>query len=1042
MRIPSLIVLLLSISAFTFGQTPQASFTSVPVAVAGSISICSGDVVSFVNTSSQTLPGSTYSWNFGSGASPSTASGPGPHSVTFTGGSSFTVPVTLTVNNNNSSPTSTSSVTVNVTSVVTPALSLLSSGAGFSTATFNNLLLFKNCGSQTSALFEFQSNFSSATTQLFNWGDGSSSTQSSMTGNLISHTFPIGQFTVTHTVTVNGCTSSREYIVFNGEAPVISITGSGQNFCIPSPFTVDISSNNVPINYSVAFSDGSPSMVFSTASDTTLSYIFTTTSCGIDYVFAPGVPPIENSFSVSVVGQNLCSTNGLPTVLTLGPITVSSGPTANFTYSPASPICEGEDVTFENTTIAGENITSSGCNSQYTYYWLPVQTTGYTLNTGTFGSSNGFTGTNYDYTQWTSGSNELNITFSTPGTYQFWLYTANSCGIDSIMQQLVINPTATVVANPVTQTICSGELSDNVTLTSTVPGYTINWEITSLTNVTTNAPSQGSGVSPTNFSPFTFSNTSNQSGEVQLSATVGCTSVPPTVFTIIVNPQGNVTLDPVESTICSGESTGINLTSNLSNATFTWTASGPPSITGESNGSGTSIAQILNNTGTQMDTMVYTVSIGNVQCPGPAVTAQVIVQPGLTLSSNADITACPGSIITPPGYTTNPPGGDITWTNSNSSIGLASSGSGNLPSWTALNSTNSPINGTITVIAQLNDCPAVQDVWTVTVNPLPNYEYIFEPATGLNCDLDPMVINGTVSPSTTSVSWTGPSLLTGANTPVISLNEPGSYTITLTDNASGCVAFETIPIDEPNSIAFTSVSVTDVTCFNGFDGSITVQTDNPAENVTFNLNLFVDIGPSVTVNSGYYTYSATNEDNCSTDTTVFVDQGTPIVISLVDSIPSECLEWNGSLSVSANGGNGGFNFNWLGGTEGPTINGIDEGNYIVYVTDAEGCEAAQAFSLGCNPLIPIDIPQFLSPNGDGLNETWILKNLEQYPEIEVKVYNRWGNLVFEADPYENDWNGHYRGTNAESLPAATYFYVIDTKKKSQDPITGFIEIQP
>jgi gliding motility-associated-like protein len=106
------------------------------------------------------------------------------------------------------------------------------------------------------------------------------------------------------------------------------------------------------------------------------------------------------------------------------------------------------------------------------------------------------------------------------------------------------------------------------------------------------------------------------------------------------------------------------------------------------------------------------------------------------------------------------------------------------------------------------------------------------------------------------------------------------------------------------------------------------------------------------------------------------------------------------------------------------------------------CEAAQAFSLGCNPLIPIDIPQFLSPNGDGLNETWILKNLEQYPEIEVKVYNRWGNLVFEADPYENDWNGHYRGTNSESLPAASYFYVIDTKKKSQDPITGFIEIQP
>ena len=69
-------------------------------------------------------------------------------------------------------------------------------------------------------------------------------------------------------------------------------------------------------------------------------------------------------------------------------------------------------------------------------------------------------------------------------------------------------------------------------------------------------------------------------------------------------------------------------------------------------------------------------------------------------------------------------------------------------------------------------------------------------------------------------------------------------------------------------------------------------------------------------------------------------------------------------------------------------------------------------------------------------------NLELYPNNIVKVYNRWGSLVFEAEPYQNDWNGHYKGTAANSLPASTYFYVIDTKKKSQDPYTGYIEIQP
>jgi gliding motility-associated-like protein len=110
--------------------------------------------------------------------------------------------------------------------------------------------------------------------------------------------------------------------------------------------------------------------------------------------------------------------------------------------------------------------------------------------------------------------------------------------------------------------------------------------------------------------------------------------------------------------------------------------------------------------------------------------------------------------------------------------------------------------------------------------------------------------------------------------------------------------------------------------------------------------------------------------------------------------------------------------------------------------DANGCTSSALVAIGCTPLIEIIVPQFLSPNDDALNETWIIQNLEFYPDNKVTVYNRWGNVVYEAEPYNNDWNGHYKGTKAESLPAATYFYVIDTKKKSQDPYTGFIEIQP
>jgi gliding motility-associated-like protein len=1027
----------------TYGQQPTASFTTIPAASGGIVSICEGQSVTFTSTSTQTLPTTIYTWNFGNGANPATATGIGPHNVTYTGAASFTSNVTLTVNNNNNLPFSNASTTVNVTVIALPNLSLLSNGSGFSSTTLNGQLLFKKCGSQTPEQFDFQSNYGSGISQTFNWGDGTSSTQAAMTGNQISHIFPVGQFTVTHTVISNGCSETRQYIVFNGEAPIISISGSGQNFCLPSPFSVDISSNNVPIDYAVAFSDGTPAQFFNTANDTTITHLFTTTSCGVDYLYAPGIPPIENAFSVSVVAQNYCSTNGLPTVLTLGPITVSEGPTANFNYSPSSPICEGETVTFENTTISGENVGGTGCDSVYGLYWVPVQSSGFTVAGGNLGSNNGFIGASYDFDQWTDGSEELDITFNTPGTYQFWLYVGNSCGMDSIMQELTINPTGTVIADPVTQTICSGQPTTVVNLTSTVPGYTITWEITNLNNVSAISPSEGSGVSPTTFGPIIPSNTTDQVGQIEVSATVGCTSVPPTIFTITVNPEAIIEVDPLESLICSGEATDIDISSNISSTTFSWTTSGPSTISGESNGSGNNINQTLTNNGNTMDTMNYVIAVGNAQCPGPDVTATVIVQPALTINSNADFTVCPGEVIDPTDYISTPSGATFTWTNSNTSIGLAGSGNGNLPSWTATNNNNSSISGNITVSAQLNDCPAVQDQFTVTVIPKPEFDYTLNPESGIDCDLNPATINGVVTPNNCAISWVGPGILSGGNTSSPSVNVPGTYSITMTDNQTGCSNTENVIMEPPTAINITAALVNDVDCFNGSNGSITIQTDNQGANLTYNWTPSLPNAANVNgLTSGNYSVTVINDDNCQDDTTVFVDQGEPIVIAVIDSVGSECEEANGSLTVLATGGNGGFEYGWEGDVQGSTLSDIDAGSYNVYVMDANGCTSSTLVAIGCTPLIEIIVPQFLSPNDDALNETWIIQNLEFYPDNKVTVYNRWGNVVYEAEPYNNDWNGHYKGTKAESLPAATYFYVIDTKKKSQDPYTGFIEIQP
>jgi gliding motility-associated-like protein len=67
------------------------------------------------------------------------------------------------------------------------------------------------------------------------------------------------------------------------------------------------------------------------------------------------------------------------------------------------------------------------------------------------------------------------------------------------------------------------------------------------------------------------------------------------------------------------------------------------------------------------------------------------------------------------------------------------------------------------------------------------------------------------------------------------------------------------------------------------------------------------------------------------------------------------------------------------------------------------------------------IPNFISPNQDGLNDVFYINCLEEIDDAVLKVYNRWGNQVFESQDYQNNWNGTYK---SEPLPDGTYFFVL------------------
>ena len=81
-------------------------------------------------------------------------------------------------------------------------------------------------------------------------------------------------------------------------------------------------------------------------------------------------------------------------------------------------------------------------------------------------------------------------------------------------------------------------------------------------------------------------------------------------------------------------------------------------------------------------------------------------------------------------------------------------------------------------------------------------------------------------------------------------------------------------------------------------------------------------------------------------------------------------------------------------------------------------------------ILDISIPQGFSPNGDGLNDRFIIQGLDAYHGNTIYIFNRWGNKVFSASPYNNDWDGTSDSdlsAGRGALPVGTYFYVLELK---------------
>jgi gliding motility-associated-like protein len=187
--------------------------------------------------------------------------------------------------------------------------------------------------------------------------------------------------------------------------------------------------------------------------------------------------------------------------------------------------------------------------------------------------------------------------------------------------------------------------------------------------------------------------------------------------------------------------------------------------------------------------------------------------------------------------------------------------------------------------------------------------------------------------------------------------------------------------------------------------------------------------------TGLYTLQASNEAGCVDTDTIsiqFVNVSTTVTATsngtlLCDTVQLQAFgantySWSPSSGLNCDTCSNPLAF--------PSVNTT----YIVTGLDTNGCfNAAEVIVNALGPCGDIVIPNVFSPNGDNINDLFVIKNLEAFKNVSLIIFNRWGRLIYQSDDYQNTWDGG----NATD---GTYFYVLFIPTASVKDYKGTITI--
>ena len=292
-------------------------------------------------------------------------------------------------------------------------------------------------------------------------------------------------------------------------------------------------------------------------------------------------------------------------------------------------------------------------------------------------------------------------------------------------------------------------------------------------------------------------------------------------------------------------------------------------------------------------------------------------------------------------------------------------------------------------------------------------------------------------------TWTGPGGYTASTKNIAGIGA-GQYSLLIVDN-NQCSATETFDIKEPGKLGITYTlpqSVAggyNINCTGDSTGFIRLVPVNQVKTVEYlwSDGLFGDTRTNLP--AGNYSIIITDANNCHASETINLTEPGPMILSF-SVIPPFCPDKpDGTIEPIVSGGVRGsdYSYQWSDNSTNNTLTNITEGFYRLRVTDLNGCSIKDSVIVTAINKSCLVIPNAISPNSDLINDVWNIGLKELYPLMEVKIFNRWGELIWRSENgYPDPWDGK---SNGEALPIDSYHYIIDLHNGSK-PIIGNITI--